>query len=81
MNIFEGSRRIAKLVGGLWIFGTLIGAVTGGFNDHQGNSFDVAEFCLYLTIPPLFILGFTVAMGWIVRGFRGIPMGKDSKSD
>lgn len=81
MNIFEGSRRIAKLVGGLWILGTFIHASTGGFNDYQGNNFDVGQFCLYLIIPPLIILGFTSAVGWVVRGFRGIPMGRDTKPD
>ncbi len=72
---------MAKLVGGLWILGTVIGAFTGGFNHYPENNFDVKEFFIYLITPPLFILGFTFTVGWIVRGFRGIPMGKDSKPD
>jgi len=29
----------------------------------------------------LFILAFTWAIGWIVRGFMGIPRGQDQKNE
>lgn len=80
MNIFEGSRRIATLIGGAWIIGTIVGAFMGAFTKLAGG-FEFDDFLGSLFLPPLFITGFTFAMGWIVRGFMGIPMGRDSKTD
>jgi hypothetical protein len=79
MNIFEGSRRIAKLITGLWIVGFLVGAVFGGFTIYDTQSFDFKEFFKLFVGGPFFILVFTYAMGWIVRGFMGIPQGQDQK--
>lgn len=80
MNIFEGSRRIATLIGSAWFIGTIVGAFSGAFTQPAGG-FEFGDFLGCLFLPPLFIAGFTYAMGWIVRGFMGIPMGRDSKAD
>lgn len=73
MNIFEGSRPIAKVA---IVFGSLI---------YISYCFWYLYFQkdLYALLWLLPILGafwaFTWAVGWIVRGFMGIPHGKDSK--
>jgi hypothetical protein len=77
MNIFEGSRRIAKLAVGLWFAGYITGACLGGFN--LSDKSDLIEFSIALLGGLAFIGCFTVATGWIVRGFMGIPRGSDSK--
>lgn len=85
MNIFEGFRRIAKIFIGIWVFGTIIGAFNSGFNDYPDGSdrvvFDTTSFLLYITCGPIFIIILSVVIGWIVRGFKGIPQGQDKKSD
>ena len=73
MNIFEGSRRISKvaMVAGSLIFITL--CFWNGYFQHD-------FYALFWLLP--FLAAFwalTWAIGWIVRGFMGIPWGKDSK--
>ena len=79
MNIFEGSRRVAKLSAGLWLVGFVVGAFLGGF-DLSIKS-EIKEFCLALFGGLAFIGCFTVATGWVVRGFMSIPKGRDHKVD
>ena len=73
MNIFEGSRRIAKV------------AIVSGSLIYISYCFWYLYFQkdLYALLWLLPILAafwaFTWAVGWIVRGFMGIPQGKDSK--
>ncbi len=78
MNIFEGSRRVAKLSAGLWFCGFIAGACLGGFN--LSDKTDLKEFSIALLGGLASIGVFTVATGWIVRGFMGIPRGSDHKS-
>ena len=77
MNIFEGSRRIAKVTAALYLGGFVVGAMNGGFT--EGDGFDFSGFFLGLTAGLAFIWAFTLATGWIVRGFMCTPQGKDSK--
>lgn len=77
MNIFEGSRRIAKVTAALYLGGFVVGAMNGGFTESDG--FDFNGFLIGLLAGLVIIWGFTFATGWIVRGFMGIPQGKDSK--
>ena len=79
MNIFEGFRRIAKIFIGIIIFGMIVGAFNGGF--HSQGEFRISYFLLCIILWPLFIVILTVIMGWIVRGFMGIPQGQDKKPD
>jgi hypothetical protein len=79
MNIFEGSRRVAKLSAGLWLVGFSAGACFGGFNLSIKS--EIKEFLLALFGGLAFIGCFTVATGWVVRGFMGIPKGHDHKGD
>ncbi len=79
MNIFEGSRRLAKLAAGLWTGGFVAGAFLGGF-DLSIKS-ELNEFFIALVGGLVFIGCFTFATGWIVRGFMGIPRGMDQKID
>jgi hypothetical protein len=78
MNIFEGSRRVAKVAGAFWIGAVITIAFWDGAFDGSGH-YDFQRFIVNLLSGPVVILAFTVATGWIVRGFMGIPQGKDSK--
>lgn len=73
MNIFEGSRRIAKAIAGIWLVGMALGAINGAFSN------DIYRSAMIGLGGLAFIWVFTWVVGWIVRGFRGIPRGQDSK--
>lgn len=79
MNIFEGSRRIAKVTAAFWAGAVIVIAFLDGAFDGSGR-YDFQQFIVNLISGPLVILAFTVATGWIVRGFMGIPRGLDQKS-
>ena len=78
MNIFEGSRRIAQVAAGLWVGGFVVGACNGAFDLTIASV--LKEFFLRAVGGLAFIGCFTVATGWIVRGFMGIPRGLDRKT-
>jgi hypothetical protein len=80
MNIFEGFRRISKIFIGTIIIGMIIGAFFGGFHDYQGI-FDITSFLLCIILWPLFFLILTIVIGYITRGFMGIPQGQDKKPE
>ncbi|TFH11899.1 MAG: hypothetical protein E4H07_04000 [Nitrosomonadales bacterium] len=68
-SVFEGERMISKLITSIWI--VLSGISRWG---------DVPiVFASYVIGGSLFILAFTWTIGWIVRGFNGIPKGQDKK--
>jgi hypothetical protein len=48
MNIFEGSRRIAKVTAALYLGGFVVGAMNGGFT--KGDGFDFSGFFLVLLL-------------------------------
>lgn len=77
MNIFEGGRRIAKVVAGAWAVGLTIGALNGAFTYQSG--FDGSLVAKEGLGGLAFIWVFTWGVGWIVRGFMGIPRGQDKK--
>ena len=74
MNIFEGARRIAKVFAVLWIIFVIS---IGLFAEFNGDP--LVEFLKLFLGGLAFIGGFTVATGWIVRGFMGIPRGHDQR--
>lgn len=74
MNIFEGSRRIAKVGAAFWACAVIVIAVFDGY-----DRFKLLKFIVNLISGPLVILAFTIATGWIVRGFMGIPRGQDRR--
>ena len=78
MNIFEGSRRVAKVAGAFWIGGVITIAFIDGAFSGSGH-YELSRFMVNLISGPLVILAFTVATGWIVRGFMGIPRGLDRR--
>lgn len=52
--------------------------------DAQGWSVRLKEFgwgALWVIGGLVFIWGFSLAVGWIVRGFRGIPQGQDRREE
>ena len=73
MNIFEGSRRIAKV--------TIVAGSLIYISYCFWNSYFQHDFYALLWLWPILLVfwAFTWAVGWIVRGFMGIPRGKDSK--
>ena len=68
MNAFEGGRRLTHVFGvpalGLALF--------FGANKQEND----AKVALSLAA---FVYAFSWVFGWIVRGFMGIPAGKDEK--
>jgi hypothetical protein len=80
MNIFEGSRRIAKVAAALWAGSVIVIAFLDGAFDGSGR-YNVQQFIVNLISGPFIILVLTVAIGWIVRGFMGIPRGRDQRGD
>jgi hypothetical protein len=74
MNIFEGSRRIAKVIAAVWAIGTLSAAFYDGI-----ELFEFTVFFKFLVGGLAFIWAFTWVVGWIARGFMSIPLGQDSK--
>jgi hypothetical protein len=73
MNIFEGSRRIAKLIGACIAIGFLFVGITDRIES-------VSEHLLNMVGSLAGLCFFTWAVGWIVRGFLGIPRGMDQKA-
>jgi hypothetical protein len=83
INMFEGARRIAKLVAVVWIL------VSGwlAIEDWQRAVENMPTSLQYLRFVSLvwILIGlgalwaFTWATGWIVRGFMGIPRGSDNR--
>jgi len=82
INMFEGARRISKVVIASWLITFII------FNEQflKRNSIysspDISDLIMTAGIAfggVLFILVFTWAIGWIIRGFMGIPRGQDKK--
>ncbi len=84
MNISEGARGVGKTI----TFVILIGFVFEGFNIGSSSAvltgavtYGVA-LCNHAIKAWLSMAGFwafTLTVGWIVRGFMGIPMGHDQK--
>ena len=71
MNIFEGARRITHVAAGVTIIGWLINAIN--FPDKAANSIVTG------ILAAVAIYAFSLVMGWIVRGFAGIPGGSDHR--
>jgi len=73
INVFEGARRVSRLVAAIWIIGWIIKSL------NEGMQSDPIAFASVAFGGLLFILVFTWAIGWIVRGFMGIPRRQDKK--
>ena len=72
VNIFEGARRITKLTVAVWVAGWILTAFFIGF---------ATSGALIAVGGVVFIFGLSWAVGWIMRGFLGIPIGQDCKRD
>jgi len=75
MNIFEGGRRIAKVIMAMAVL--LMVPVLLTLNDPSFSS--IADYIGSLAGGLIFVWAFTWGVGWIVRGFMGIPRGSDQK--
>jgi hypothetical protein len=73
INVFEGARRVSRLVAAIWIIGWIIKSL------NEGMQSDPISFASVAFGGLLFILVFTWVIGWIVRGFMGIPRRQDKK--
>ena len=72
-NIFEGSRRIARLLEAIWL------VCVGGVAYVASVPFGAA---LLFAIGGLIVVSaLQIAIGWIVRGFMGIPRGHDHRPE
>ncbi len=78
INVFEGARRITKLAAALWVVGWIVGAFSEAA--HYSLAY-YGEGALYALGGLIFLWGFSWAVGWIVRGFMGIPKGHDRRPD
>jgi hypothetical protein len=73
INIFEGSRRIARLLEAVWLV-CVVGA-TYLASVPFGSA-------LLFAIGGLTVISvLQIAIGWIVRGFMGIPRGHDHRRE
>ncbi len=73
INVFEGARRVSRLVAAIWIIGWIIKSM------NESMQSDPIAFASVAFGGLLFILVFTWVVGWIVRSFMGIPRGQDKK--
>lgn len=72
INIFEGARRIGKAI-------LLLIAAIGIWAALEGGWDDLAQVA---GITAACLVGFHIffwVIGWVVRGFMGISMGRDSR--
>lgn len=69
-NIFEGARRIARVITGI----AIIIAIISTINNPRDNWL---ESLGYLVAGLAIFWMFVCAIGWIARGFAGIPNGMD----
>lgn len=76
-NIFAGSRRLALLAGIIWA----IGVVMTQWPTRQLTAADIKQDAEFLFGGWIVLWLLTIAIGWIVRGFLGIPWGKDRRSE
>lgn len=72
VNIFEGARRITKLTVAAWVACWILAAFFVGI---------ATTGALIAVGGVVFIFGLSWAIGWIMRGFLGIPVGQDCKPD
>lgn len=73
MNVFEGSRRIALLLKFAWLIGTAAVSYVESAAIHTSLLFAIGGWVA--------LSGAQAAIGWIVRGFMGIPRGHDHGLD
>jgi hypothetical protein len=111
INVFEGARRITRLVAIVWFVGWVYDLtlwnppvevlwtnndlpklsdselidLSKGDNDlsikiyqHHMHLEKIKDSALWSSGGVIFIYAFSWSIGWIVRGFTGIPSGKDS---
>ncbi len=88
VNIFEGSRRVTRLLAliGITIY---LGTIAFVFFTAIDDSASPARWTevgrvavkgfVAISIWLAFLYGFSWTVGWILRGFLGIPRGQDHK--
>lgn len=77
INIFEGGRRIRNVLVVIYIIAAAFITIT---KLSQGSQFDqeTIEGLMIMALIVAAIYGLTFAIGFVVRGFKGIPMGQDT---
>jgi hypothetical protein len=81
MNIFEGARRVAMLVGALWIAFVIILIFDEPWGSNWADWLKGGIGVLVMLLGGLVSLYLlSLVTGWITRGFLGIPRGKDSRN-
>jgi hypothetical protein len=82
MNIFEGARRITKLIAVVWgVLCVVLVFKTLGDTRGQEASLALGLTSLILFGGWLFLWICAAAIGWVMRGFLGIPRGHDHKPE
>ena len=71
INIFEGARRIAKIITAIILLCT-VGYVVQ-------NPKEIGESSMYLVGGLALFWAFVWCVGWVMRGFLGIPSGEDKR--
>jgi len=74
INIFEGTRRVVKLITVL----SVVGLFWFAFLERDPWE-NIQENALGVVVGLTFLWVLSWAIGWVVRGFLGIPMGQDRK--
>ena len=81
LNIFEGARRITKIFAVMWFIGWAYDLATwnigasGSWPANWQDKIFLNSFSMTGGLVFLFIFSWSV--GWIIRGFAGIPSGQD----
>jgi hypothetical protein len=74
MNLFAGARRLAAVVGIGWV----IAAIYLNLDGSQTSYLEAAKWSIGGIVAGWVIV---FLIGWIIRGFMGIPLGLDSKTE
>jgi len=75
MNIFEGGRRTVKILSWIWV-GVIVAPIMFVWGVTGLTEAGYWAMGIAIVWLPMF-WGSTYAMGYIMRGFMGVPKGKD----
>ena len=89
INIFEGGRRLAKLAWGIWAIAVIAWAwlAKGTFPLDTWEKWwnflaaVIPAVWVPIVVGALVMLAVCQAIGWVVRGFLGVPKGMDFRPE
>ena len=79
INVFAGARRFSGAAAIVWAIGWICAIVLNLFKSGSIHATMAGVGMLVVGLLGGFLS--VTLIGWIVRGFMGIPMGKDSREE